>query len=242
MNICKLESCQKPFEKIHKRQSYCSPECSKEAQKQASYAWKSRNPDKAREAQRIAKRKHRQTATPEQLEKEREVVRQWRKDNPEKSRDNASAYYFKHQEAGKANRKRYRAIHLSKSKQKVREWQKNNPDRVQQHSARRRAWKATAPINDFSAEQWQELLRAFENACAYCELKNLKLTVDHITPLSKGGSHTLHNIVPVCKSCNSTKHDGPPLKPVQPLLLTIAKPNSTFRPRTNRPISNQIPC
>lgn len=46
-----------------------------------------------------------------------------------------------------------------------------------------------------------------------------RLTKDHSTPLSKGSAHTLTNVVPACQSCNSKKHTGPPLKPVQPLLL-----------------------
>jgi 5-methylcytosine-specific restriction endonuclease McrA len=29
----------------------------------------------------------------------------------------------------------------------------------------------------------------------------------------------LNNVVPACQSCNSKKHDGLPLRPVQPLLL-----------------------
>ena len=86
-----------------------------------------------------------------------------------------------------------------------------------------RARKANAPINDFTAAQWREMQGAYDHRCAYCGKRAKgKLTQDHITPLSKGGSHTVSNIVPACRSCNSQKHAGPPLTQVQPLLLTIA--------------------
>ncbi len=48
--------------------------------------------------------------------------------------------------------------------------------------------------------------------CWYCGIKctsagNLpnSFTLDHVVPLSKGGREDADNIVPCCKSCNSTK-------------------------------------
>ncbi|WP_203620386.1 HNH endonuclease [Streptomyces sp. SID8499] len=32
-------------------------------------------------------------------------------------------------------------------------------------------------------------------------------TVDHVIPLSRGGQHAEGNLVPACKSCNSSKGD-----------------------------------
>jgi hypothetical protein len=43
--------------------------------------------------------------------------------------------------------------------------------------------------------------------CAYCNKKSEKLTEEHILPLSKGGPDEEHNLIWVCRSCNSKKRD-----------------------------------
>ena len=91
----------------------------------------------------------------------------------------------------------------------------------------RRARKAGAAVNDFTHMQWVEMQRAYDHRCVYCG-KRAKghLTQDHITPLSRGGNHTVSNIVPACRECNCKKHTGEILSPVQPLLLTVAHAKS----------------
>ena len=32
-------------------------------------------------------------------------------------------------------------------------------------------------------------------------------SIDHATPLSRGGTNSLDNLIPCCVSCNSKKHD-----------------------------------
>lgn len=120
---------------------------------------------------------------------------------------------------------------------RVKRWQATHPEQVKAHGKqnrqrhpevhraaerRRRATRAHASVNDFTAAQWQEMKAAYGYRCVYYQRKMQRLTQDHITPLSKGGSHTAANIVPACWSCNSKKQAGAPLRPVQPILLTLA--------------------
>lgn len=56
--------------------------------------------------------------------------------------------------------------------------------------------------------------------CVYCGVKVVQsrqykpnqATIDHVIPLSKGGTHTIDNVVTSCQSCNSTKSDTVSLK------------------------------
>ena len=84
------------------------------------------------------------------------------------------------------------------------QWHKANPDKHHESRRRRRALKLSAPVNDFADTQWQAVLDHYGHKCAYCGATE-DLTQDHIIPLSRGGWHTISNIAPACRSCNSRK-------------------------------------
>ena len=116
-------------------------------------------------------------------------------------------------------------------RQKKRAWLRQHPEVDRAHYQRRRAHKAAASMNDFTDDQWIEMQAAYDHRCAYCGKRAKgKLTRDHISPLSAHGDHTVANIVPACRPCNRKKYIGPPLSPVQPLLITIA-PSKPYKPR-----------
>ena len=116
----------------------------------------------------------------------------------------------------------YYAANRQKLCADVRAYSMAHPEVASTTKARRRAHKLGAAINDLTNAQWEEIKAAYGHRCVYCGRKRKRLTRDHISPLSKNGDHTASNIVPACRSCNSRKHAGPPLIPVQPLLLTIS--------------------
>lgn len=60
----------------------------------------------------------------------------------------------------------------------------------------------------FNAAQWQGVLSDFDQSCAYCGVKG-NLVMEHVIPINRTalGEHRLGNLVPACRSCNTTKAD-----------------------------------
>ncbi len=80
---------------------------------------------------------------------------------------------------------------------KRRAWLHNN--------AHRRRARQLGAQGSFTREEWQQLREQYNNRCARCGSQD-RLAADHIVPLSRGGSNSIENIQPLCKSCNSQKH------------------------------------
>ncbi len=56
--------------------------------------------------------------------------------------------------------------------------------------------------------EWELLRKQYGFICPSCRRKEpeIKLTEDHVIPLSKGGSDFIENIQPLCLYCNIKKH------------------------------------
>jgi len=64
--------------------------------------------------------------------------------------------------------------------------------------------QARGSDTDFTAAQWEAVCAVFGHQCLACGATS-SLTVDHVVPLCKGGSNTITNLQPLCRSCNSRK-------------------------------------
>lgn len=142
------------------------------------------------------------------LEANRARMRKHYRDNRSERIAHVMNYYREHKaqivkrirEWANDNRERVRA--------NAARWRKNNRDKCQIKLIRYRARLSSAP-GRFSIYEWRDLLKR-NTACLMCLRPwgpQLKPTVDHIIPLSRGGSNFIVNIQPLCLSCNSAKKD-----------------------------------
>lgn len=84
------------------------------------------------------------------------------------------------------------------------EEEKRRQDVVQ--TEKRRGLKLKAGF--FTKEEWENLLRKNAYTCLSCgrHKDEILIVADHIVPLSRGGSNTIENIQPLCRSCNAHKY------------------------------------
>ena len=115
-----------------------------------------------------------------------------------------------HKEYYKANRE--------KIKEKSRIWVLNNPEKRAVISARHsknnrpsknrdvQKYRALKASNGSSLVTSTETSIIVAQPCTACG-KVGPSEVDHIIPIARGGSHTIGNLMPLCRSCNASKCD-----------------------------------
>lgn len=73
--------------------------------------------------------------------------------------------------------------------------------RADSNNHRANRWGADGTFTD---DEWQSILEEYGYRCLACGTSK-SITVDHIVPLSQGGSNTIDNIQPLCIKCNMHK-------------------------------------
>ena len=71
-------------------------------------------------------------------------------------------------------------------------------------AARKRKRRLARLEHDLSDDQWTSLKVAW-GGCAYCGATDKPLQRDCVLAISRGGRYTLENVVPACRSCNTSK-------------------------------------
>jgi 5-methylcytosine-specific restriction endonuclease McrA len=151
----------------------------------------------------------------------RELKRAHQKANPEKYDEALRKYRETHQEEinAKARERRqqdlehYREIgrksrekHAEERNAYQREYGKANRDKLTLYTNARRARKLEAE-GSHTDQEWQELKAFYDFKCLCCgqQEPDIKLTRDHVLPLTQGGTDSIDNIQPLCARCNSKK-------------------------------------
>ena len=125
--------------------------------------------------------------------------------------------YRLNSEKKKFQQRAYYQANPEKGRSRIKRWKYNNPGKVSKQRYRRRTLLLDAECS-LTTEQWLAIRAAYNERCAYCQRRR-PLTMDHVTPVSKGGGHVASNIVPACQSCNSSKNVGPPPSGLQMHLI-----------------------
>lgn len=126
----------------------------------------------------------------------------------------AKRWYASHQDVANKRSKKWNAAHSDKYAAASIKWKQNHPDKVK---ARVRKWKIEHPeLAKARSRKYRHMRRAkLANSpfplefklmphCWIC-LSTENLSVDHIIPVTRGGTNDISNLTTLCKSCNSSK-------------------------------------
>lgn len=155
-------------------------------------------------------------------ERDRARAKAYRAANSEKARAYQKSYYPAHAERAKIRARAWDAAHPTEAAQRHLRFRRNNPDKIRNWGrvyrdrrpdvmaaakARRRVRERQVGGN-FTRGEWIVLKARYQHTCLCCGQQEpaIKLTPDHVVPISKGGSNSIDNIQPMCLRCNQRKN------------------------------------
>lgn len=158
--------------------------------------------------------------TPERfcLYKKRRATRQTNKraNSPDEVKKQDRINYQKYKERIILQNKKYYEQNRERYIKNAKKWRMNNHDKFivnAKTSFHNRRARKRQSAESFTAKQIRNMLICQKQKCAfcYCSIK-YGYHVDHIFPLSKGGSNGIKNIQLLCRPCNLRKSNKDPIK------------------------------
>jgi 5-methylcytosine-specific restriction endonuclease McrA len=166
--------------------------------------WRRKNPDKVRAYSKMYQR--------ENADQRREYRREWRRRNPEASRKQKREWRQKNIERAleqeRQRLRRWRKLNYEKDREAQRQreaaFRSANPERAREKSRQsKQRWRARKRDGIGYRVATKDIRRLSLANCVACGLPADSL--DHVIPLSRGGSHGIGNLAPMCRGCNSSK-------------------------------------
>ena len=138
----------------------------------------------------------------------KENRKEYRDTYPEKEKESKRASYYKHRE---------------RNLERSRQYYKDNKQKFKDYDLKRRKSLDLVADNTITKEALEELMSVQNSECYHCgtdltKLDSRNVHLDHYIPLSKGGIHSIGNVVWSCVNCNKSKFTT---IPDQPLIFKI---------------------
>lgn len=143
----------------------------------------------------------------------REAAKKWRQENAERAHSTAKRYRQANKDKEAARQRRWRATPNGNEAYKaaIRKWRVNNPEKVEKKRLRRTIAELEGNATPARIEaKW----KASDKTCCLCGCvidRNiaspdpLSFTIEHLTPICRGGKHDIDNIAFAHRGCNSSK-------------------------------------
>ena len=152
-------------------------------------------------------------------DKRKEYSKKYRENNKDKlkeyNKEYNKNYYEKNKDKRKEYLKEYNKNYYENNKDKIKEYKKeyhkkyyeHNKDKRKGYTHKRRSLKL-GNGGSYTKAQWLDTLEYFDYKCAYTgECIKHNCHVEHIVPLSKGGTSYIWNLVPSTASANLSKQN-----------------------------------
>lgn len=133
----------------------------------------------------------------------KECRQAFREANRAKVNESKRAHYAANRDAIAIKQRAYYDANLQRKLDYAKAYKRAHPELVSDYTHRRRAAKRA---NGVFVVPKGFMKRLYASPCFYCGTSG-RIEADHVIPISRGGRHSMGNLVPACKTCNSSKSD-----------------------------------
>lgn len=146
-------------------------------------------------------------------EKVAEGMRRWYVRNGDRQREKAREEYAANPEYHREMAREWRLKNAEKHRENSRRWRRENPEKAAASTRNKKAMRRQAP-GRHTADDVAAILKRQAFKCVECGVsikKRVDRHVDHIIPLSRGGTNWPSNLQILCAACNMHKHATDPI-------------------------------
>jgi len=144
---------------------------------------------------------------------------EWQRKNKDKVQAHCRDFYKRHRKSNIERTKRWRLKNRERYNERQRIARKSKPEQYKGYgrtnyerhksyyklNARLRKSRVRGAEGKCSLVEWKAIIEAQKGRCNGCGIDSEPLTLDHIIPISRGGSNWPSNIQGLCFTCNMRK-------------------------------------